>query len=113
MPNLYRLSPGYAYRWDASEPETVMVPESVLSIEGNTEGYMPNARKGFYDGSRMIWIDTPEGTFGQMEHMAVDVRSERRKAGLCPTCGKVRLTARERARGYQCRDCTALDEGSF
>ena len=40
-----------------------------------------------------------------------DCRARRRAAGLCPTCGNVRLTKRERANGYQCPFCTARDEG--
>ena len=40
-----------------------------------------------------------------------DYRARRRAAGLCPTCGNVRLTKRERANGYQCPLCTARDEG--
>lgn len=39
------------------------------------------------------------------------VKAERRAKGLCPTCGVVRLSRVERARGYQCRDCTAQDVG--
>ena len=36
----------------------------------------------------------------------------RRAAGLCPTCGKVKLSAYERRNGYQCPSCTARDEGT-
>lgn len=36
--------------------------------------------------------------------------SRRRALGLCPTCGDVRLSRYERARGYQCGACTRRDE---
>ncbi len=38
-------------------------------------------------------------------------RARRRAAGLCPTCGDVKLSRYERAHGYQCSSCTARDEG--
>jgi hypothetical protein len=36
-----------------------------------------------------------------------------RAKGLCPTCYVVPLTNRERAKGYQCRNCADTEEGAF
>ena len=36
-----------------------------------------------------------------------DVRSLRSKAGVCPTCGAVRVR-----QGYQCADCADTEEGA-
>ena len=116
MATLFALSPGYAYSMESDPdgmPDTVMVPDAALGVEASTEGYMPPARKGFVDGSRVVWIDTPVGTFGQMEHMVRDIRHERRAKGLCPTCGKARLTRKQIANGYQCNPCADLEEGAY
>jgi hypothetical protein len=116
MANLFALSPGYAYSMDSDPdgmPETVVLPAAALDVEACSDGYMPSARKGFVDGSRVIWIDTPVGTFGQMEHMVRDIRSERRAKGMCPTCGKVALSRRQRAVGHQCNTCADLESGAF
>lgn len=37
--------------------------------------------------------------------------SEHSSQYTCPTCKRPTLTEYERRKGYQCRDCTALEEG--
>ena len=41
------------------------------------------------------------------------VKAERRTKGLCPTCGKTRLTRKQIASGYQCNSCADTEEGAF
>ncbi len=66
----WRLRPGYAYRWHPTDPEIVILPAAAEGCEGTTGVHEATARRGFCDGVRVVWIDTPIGTFGQMEHVA-------------------------------------------
>jgi hypothetical protein len=70
MATRYTLSTGYAYRWgDSSDPEIVILPPDAEHASGIADVYESTARRGFVDGSPVVWVDTPAGTFAQMAHM--------------------------------------------
>jgi hypothetical protein len=72
MATRYTLSIGYAYRWgDSSDPEIVILPAEAGHASGIADVYESTARRGFVDGSPVVWVDTPAGTFAQMAHMVL------------------------------------------